>query len=694
MKSIRKAFAVILSASMLVTWCSVTSLADSDPIDIEINARDNDGNIGAAGFPGESITLFTTDIPDDDDWEYEYLWSVSLDDSEWSTVGEDTEYQFTISSDNSNRYYRLEVTATEISDPSNVYYYISNSLFVYEASPNVLRVSGVGMNSASLSWNASGYRYSVWMDTDAGAQLVISDITQTNYAVTGLEPETDYTMWVTYELCGITFTSNEVEFTTKDEDSIAFELGTVTSNSISVSWNSAGVDRYYLYLWEYDSGDPVYTYSLTCTYTDFFNLSPDTSYLVGVDGVIGNQIIEGDRIVVTTASLEPVETADYRALLIGSSNTPDNPFVNLMDVNSMDAMLATVYGEDGGTYTSVRLPDPASVDVFEAIDIFFADADENDVSLIYYSGHGDSSSSDRSAGAWALVDPEGGQDWVYLDDLANALENIPGLKIVFMDSCGSGAAVYPGEYTGALMQDDIIVFTASEYQYVSYSLYGEFSVFTHTLIEGVGVGDSMPADSEYGNGDGYITVQELYDYICDNVNNYLVGGEVMHPQMYANNSDYVLFTRTVPSPTPPPPGPGPGPGPSPSGDTTYVIPDFTGPELFVNRLYTMALGREGDIEGTYYWLTSLESGRASGADVVRGFLCSREFLNKEMSDEYFLDILYRVILGRQPDETGKTYWLNKLSSGETRLQVIDGFLHSSEWNEICASYGIRSGNES
>lgn len=692
MKSIRKMLAVALSASILISWSSVQVLADSAPIDIEINAIDGDGEIGAAGYPGENLTLYTTDIPDDDDWDYEYVWSVSLDDSEWSPVGDDTEYQFMISSDTSNRYYRLEVTATEISDPTNIYYYISNILFVYEASPNILRVAGVGKNSASLSWNAPGYQYSVWMDTDAGAQLIISDITQTNYAVTGLEPETDYTMWVTYELCGLTFESTKVEFTTKDEDTIALELGTVTSGSISVSWNSAGVDRYNLYLWDGDSGDPVYTYSLTCTYTDFFDLSPDTTYIVGVDGVVGNQIIEGDRLVVTTASLEPVETADYRALLIGSSNTPDNPFVNLMDVNSMDDMLSSVYGEDGGTYTTVRLPDPDSQTVFEAISMVFADADENDVSLIYYSGHGDSSSSDRSAGAWALADSDGADDFVYLDDLADALERIPGFKIVFMDSCGSGAAVYPGEYTGTLMHDDIIVFTASEYQYVSYSLYGRFSVFTHTLIEGVGVGDNMPADSEYGNSDGNITVRELYDYICDNVDQYLVGGNVMNPQMYAVDSDYVLFTRTTPSPTPPPPPP--GPGPDPSGGTSYVIPDLTGPELFVNRLYNLALGREGDSEGTVYWLNRLDSGSASGSDVVRGFLCSREFLNKDMSDEYFLDILYRVILGRQPDETGKTYWLNKLSSGVTRIQVIDGFLHSSEWNQICASYGIRSGNES
>ena len=55
MKSIRKAFAVILSASMLVTWCSVTSLADSDPIDIEINARDNDGNIVQFYYGEDSI---------------------------------------------------------------------------------------------------------------------------------------------------------------------------------------------------------------------------------------------------------------------------------------------------------------------------------------------------------------------------------------------------------------------------------------------------------------------------------------------------------------------------------------------------------------------------------------------------------------------------------------------------------------
>ena len=47
----------------------------------------------------------------------------------------------------------------------------------------------------------------------------------------------------------------------------------------------------------------------------------------------------------------------------------------------------------------------------------------------------------------------------------------------------------------------------------------------------------MPADVENGNGDGKLTVDELYQYVYKHTRHKQI------PQVYPKNSDYVLFLR-------------------------------------------------------------------------------------------------------------------------------------------------------
>ncbi|MBR3058310.1 MAG: CapA family protein [Clostridiales bacterium] len=115
-------------------------------------------------------------------------------------------------------------------------------------------------------------------------------------------------------------------------------------------------------------------------------------------------------------------------------------------------------------------------------------------------------------------------------------------------------------------------------------------------------------------------------------------------------------------------------------------------EGFVDHLYLVAMGRTSDPAGKEYWVRELSEGNLTGADIARAFLSSDEFSGKQLSHPAFLDALYLTFFGREPDESGKVYWLNELNAGrKSRDVIIDCFIDSTEWCNICASYGVKSG---
>ena len=119
-----------------------------------------------------------------------------------------------------------------------------------------------------------------------------------------------------------------------------------------------------------------------------------------------------------------------------------------------------------------------------------------------------------------------------------------------------------------------------------------------------------------------------------------------------------------------------------------------GVEGFVTRLYEICLEREPDQGGFNNWVNSLTSGRVSGSQAARGFLFSNEFQRRNLDNRTFVVTLYRTMFGREADDTGLSAWTESLNSGSTREQVFNGFVGSSEWAQICASYGISTGASS
>ena len=127
---------------------------------------------------------------------------------------------------------------------------------------------------------------------------------------------------------------------------------------------------------------------------------------------------------------------------------------------------------------------------------------------------------------------------------------------------------------------------------------------------------------------------------------------------------------------------------SPSAPAVVCEPGVAG---FVERLYTVALERPSDPAGKQDWIDAITLRGETGASCARGFLYSHEFLNKGLSDEEFVAVLYRTFFDREPDQAGFNAWVGVLRSGTSKEEVIEGFINSTEWANLCLFYGIRSG---
>ena len=113
---------------------------------------------------------------------------------------------------------------------------------------------------------------------------------------------------------------------------------------------------------------------------------------------------------------------------------------------------------------------------------------------------------------------------------------------------------------------------------------------------------------------------------------------------------------------------------------------------FVNRCYSVILDRGADPEGLESWVKSLATGVAKASEIIDGFVNSAEFLNKGLSKEEQVDILYKAMLGRGADPAGKASWVKVLNQGYPFGSVINGFCGSTEFINLCKEYGIQPGS--
>lgn len=126
-------------------------------------------------------------------------------------------------------------------------------------------------------------------------------------------------------------------------------------------------------------------------------------------------------------------------------------------------------------------------------------------------------------------------------------------------------------------------------------------------------------------------------------------------------------------------------------DDMQAMIDSDPTAAFVARLYTTIFNRDPDMTGMTTWTQELKSGKKNGADILVSFVYSDEFTKKNVSDEEYIDILYRAIFDREADTEGKQNWLDTLNQGLSRWYVLSGFTGSTEFWKLCDKFGIQTG---
>lgn len=131
-------------------------------------------------------------------------------------------------------------------------------------------------------------------------------------------------------------------------------------------------------------------------------------------------------------------------------------------------------------------------------------------------------------------------------------------------------------------------------------------------------------------------------------------------------------------------------------DKTMVVADASLADVAL--LYQGALGRTPDTAGLIYWeniyqtlpasvqamgaygLSDVSAGYNGNLSVAAGFTNSAEFIAKygTLTNQQFVTNLYANVLDRAPDTAGFNYWMNALSSGQSREHVLVGFADSAE----------------
>ena len=211
--------------------------------------------------------------------------------------------------------------------------------------------------------------------------------------------------------------------------------------------------------------------------------------------------------------------------------------------------------------------------ILQGIANIFSEADYNDVSYFYFTGHGIWVNNISYLCPTEVNYFSPMSTYISVDELENALNAIPGTKVVFLDSCHSGGFIGKGreeiivsreelesfnnevinifsqtEHKGLLTSNEYKVLTSCHYYQQCMELspvtpgdFDPFGVFTLALCAGCGYYGSYPADT---NLDTMVSLQEAYLY----VKSYITELDAQLPyisitqdvQVYPNNSTFTV----------------------------------------------------------------------------------------------------------------------------------------------------------
>ena len=110
-----------------------------------------------------------------------------------------------------------------------------------------------------------------------------------------------------------------------------------------------------------------------------------------------------------------------------------------------------------------------------------------------------------------------------------------------------------------------------------------------------------------------------------------------------------------------------------------TISDETTARNFIERLYNGLLGRQSDEDGLNFWMDKLMNG-ATVQEMLEGFLNSDEYKAMGKSPEDTILDFYEGLLGRTAETEGFNHWMEQYRNGMSLSEIgTHGFLDSDEF---------------
>lgn len=261
----------------------------------------------------------------------------------------------------------------------------------------------------------------------------------------------------------------------------------------------------------------------------------------------------------------------YRALIVANSDYGNSKLNLVGPKNDKDLMKKVFENQeiDSNRFENIVVAENLKKEEFlEKIKESFRGANDNDVSYLYYSGHGNNIN-----GVSYICTVDSAKDkesqikaWISVDELRKALDQVPGTKVLIFDSCNAGGFIgkkvdavtsptpnssrssrefnesIQRAFSTSLGQDRSIGYlTTNEYKVLTASSEDEYSFedkkeavgkFTKVLSQVAGINGKISGDND---GDGKISLEEAYEYLEDNV------VYTSHIQAFPRNDKFTLF---------------------------------------------------------------------------------------------------------------------------------------------------------
>lgn len=261
----------------------------------------------------------------------------------------------------------------------------------------------------------------------------------------------------------------------------------------------------------------------------------------------------------------------YRALIIANSDYGNSKLNLAGPKNDKDLMKKVFENQEIDTkrFENIVVTENAKkVEFLEKIKEAFKGANDNDVSYLYYSGHGN-----NIDGISYICTVDSAKDkesqikaWISVDELREALDQVHGTKVLIFDSCNAGGFIgkkveaitsptpsssrssrefnesIQRAFSTSLGQDHSIGYlTTNEYKVLTASSEDEYSFedkkeavgkFTKVLSQVAGINGKILGDND---DDGKISLEEAYEYLEDNV------VYTSHIQAFPRNDKFTLF---------------------------------------------------------------------------------------------------------------------------------------------------------